>query len=38
MSTAVRTACINWPSKDFKPAIPILIINATAATLEREKE
>jgi hypothetical protein len=35
MSTAVRTACISWSSKDFKLAVPVLIIGVTAGTLKR---
>jgi hypothetical protein len=38
MLTAVRTACINWPSKGFKPAVSVLIASVAAGTLKREKK
>jgi hypothetical protein len=38
MSTAVRTACINWPNKGSKPAVPVLTAGVTAGILERKKE
>jgi hypothetical protein len=38
MSTAVRTVCINWPSKGFKPAVPVLAVSVAAGTLKREKK